>query len=223
MPAHAGMALPVWDFLALVGLELLGQPMRADPVWALLARMAGRALECPPGREFAPPEDWRISPAWLVPFHASAELCWSASADRLRVAHPAGFLLLDIARTDDARQLDAELRGYGLNITCVPRAIVSATCSPVALLAEPTLALERWLSCLMPYVRARLRRALGQLDNYEIARLVCAHQASVRISTARLDVFLSLADLPIAIRLAGLDRDPGWIPAAGRSVAFHFE
>ena len=36
-------------------------------------------------------------------------------------------------------------------------------------------------------------------------------------------VRLPLAELPIAIRLAGLDRDPGWIPAAGRSVAFHFE
>jgi hypothetical protein len=25
------------------------------------------------------------------------------------------------------------------------------------------------------------------------------------------------------VRLAGLDRDPGWVPAAGRRVAFHYE
>jgi hypothetical protein len=75
----------------------------------------------------------------------------------------------------------------------------------------------------MPYVRARLRRALDQDDDRAVAGLVCAHRARVRVSTARLDIDLSLADLPIAIRLAGLDRDPGWIPAAGRSVAFHFE
>jgi hypothetical protein len=223
MPAHPGIALPIWDFLALAGLELLGQPIRADPLWALLARMAGRAPEHTPGHEFAPPEDWRISPAWLAPFHVPAELRWSASADRLRVAHPAGFLLLDVARTDDARQLDTEMHDYGPNITCVPGSIASATGEQTALLAGHAAPLEHWLSCLMPYLRARLRRALGQLDDHEIAGLVCAYQASVCVSTARLDVLLSLADLPIAIRLAGLDRDPGWIPAAGRSVAFHFE
>ena len=25
------------------------------------------------------------------------------------------------------------------------------------------------------------------------------------------------------IRMAGLDRDPGWVPAAGRVISFHFE
>jgi len=35
-------------------------------------------------------------------------------------------------------------------------------------------------------------------------------------------VRLSLTELPLEIRLAGLDRDPGWIPAAGRFLAFHF-
>ncbi len=80
--------------------------------------------------------------------------------------------------------------------------------------------LDRRLRCLMAYVRARLRRALGQSDDDEIARLVCARQASAYVSTARLDVTLSLAELPIFIRLVGLDRDPGWIPAAGRSAVF---
>jgi hypothetical protein len=31
-----------------------------------------------------------------------------------------------------------------------------------------------------------------------------------------------LATLPIELRIAGLDRDPGWIPSAGRSISFHF-
>jgi hypothetical protein len=26
----------------------------------------------------------------------------------------------------------------------------------------------------------------------------------------------------VSIRIARLDRDPGWIPAAGRYIAFHF-
>jgi hypothetical protein len=28
--------------------------------------------------------------------------------------------------------------------------------------------------------------------------------------------------LPLQIRFAGLDRDPGWVPAAGRFITFHF-
>jgi hypothetical protein len=43
------------------------------------------------------------------------------------------------------------------------------------------------------------------------------------VSSARLDIVLSLDELPIEIRLSGLDRTPGWIPAARRFVAFHFE
>jgi hypothetical protein len=45
----------------------------------------------------------------------------------------------------------------------------------------------------------------------------------VHVTATHVDVMLSLADLPIAIRFAGLDRNPGWIPAAGRYLAFHFE
>ena len=75
----------------------------------------------------------------------------------------------------------------------------------------------------MPYVRARLQRALGIADADELAHLVCAHQARVCVTATHLDIFLALETLPIAIRFAGLDRDPGWVPAAGRYIAFHFE
>jgi hypothetical protein len=68
-----------------------------------------------------------------------------------------------------------------------------------------------------------LTGALGLTDPAAAARLLCVHRARVFVTATRVDIVLSLAELPIAVRLAGLDRDPGWIPAAGRSVAFHFE
>ena len=74
----------------------------------------------------------------------------------------------------------------------------------------------------MPYVRARLQRALGLADADELGAPLCAHQARVYVTATHLDVALALEALPIAIRLAGLDRDPGWVPAAGRYIAFHF-
>jgi hypothetical protein len=45
----------------------------------------------------------------------------------------------------------------------------------------------------------------------------------VRDDGTRVDVRYALADHPFEIRRAGLDRDPGWIPAAGRRLHFHFD
>ena len=55
------------------------------------------------------------------------------------------------------------------------------------------------------------------------ARLeMCRLAAEVHVSATTLDLQFSLDQLPLAVRVAGLDRDPGWIPAAGRSLCFHF-
>lgn len=58
--------------------------------------------------------------------------------------------------------------------------------------------------------RQRLRAMLGL-------------SARLHDSGERLDVHFALAELPLAVRLSGLDRDPGWIPAAGCDVRFHFD
>ena len=81
-------------------------------------------------------------------------------------------------------------------------------------------ALERWLGRLTPYLSARLSLALGA---GEAARLLCEQEARVAVTETRLDVTFALARLPFEVRLSGLDRDPGWVPAAGRRVAFHYE
>lgn len=76
---------------------------------------------------------------------------------------------------------------------------------------------------MLIYLHARLRRALGDDAPEALASMVCCHAARIDCTATTLDVHLALAALPIEIRIAGLDRDPGWIPAAGRSLAFHFE
>jgi hypothetical protein len=48
-------------------------------------------------------------------------------------------------------------------------------------------------------------------------------RARLVVSTLTFDAYFALADLPIEIRLSGLDRDPGWVPAAGRTVRFHYD
>jgi len=131
MPMEPGIELNIWDFVALVGRELIGDEIEKDPVWLLLADLAGR-------------ED--------------------------------------------------ELEN-----------------------------MEPWLEELMPSVRQRLRAALGLDETIDPGPLLISHSGRVCVTETHVDVFLLLAELPIAIRFAGLDRDPGWVPAAGRFIAFHFQ
>jgi hypothetical protein len=75
---------------------------------------------------------------------------------------------------------------------------------------------------LAAYLRARMADTLA-VPPHRIARLVLRRRGTLRAAPGRLDVTIALVELPPAVRLAGLDRDPGWLPAAGRHIAFHFE
>jgi hypothetical protein len=43
------------------------------------------------------------------------------------------------------------------------------------------------------------------------------------VTSSHVDLVLPLAAADLAVRRAGLDRDPGWLPAFGRVVYFHFD
>jgi hypothetical protein len=131
------------------------------------------------------------------------------------VRHPCGFWILDIEQQEETA--DESLRPYadGPAFTLRRRLLPHEAMLPAAPLA-------RWLGWLMAYVRVRLARALcTPMD--EVGRLLCRHPARVQVTGNRLDVVLRLADLPIEVRRAGIDRDPGWVPAAGRTIAFRFD
>ena len=82
---------------------------------------------------------------------------------------------------------------------------------------------KQWLTDLLPSIRTRLRQALGVNSEADLSDLLLRHYARVTITTTHLDVFFSIAQHPIEIRLSGLDRNPGWVPAAGRFIAFHYD
>lgn len=135
-PLSPGIDLSIWDFVDLVGRDLLGAqgPELEDPVFALLARLADRSPGEPPR---AAPGPWRDS--------------------------------------------------------------------------------------LIALVRTRILAAFPARPDGDPFRTLLALPATVHFDDTHLDVVMSLAELPIEVRLSGLDRDPGWVPAAGRYVAFHFE
>jgi hypothetical protein len=214
-PLEPGIALDPWDYLTLLGRRLLGSRAREDPVWRLLARLAGRPSRQPPGRGFRPPRAWRVAPDWLEPFEDDGVWRWSAARQTLRLTHPAGFTAVAVPRTaaSPERQLRRELarlrRRPELRRTSLP--------------PEPARPLARWVARLAGYADARLHRALDLPGDRPLAPLLFERPARVFVSPTHVDVVLQLAELPLEVRFAGLDRTPGWVPAAGRYVAFHFE
>jgi hypothetical protein len=218
-PARPGLALFIWDFVFLLGRRLLRSERTSDPVWDLLTHLAGRDADTPPGFGYVPSDVWRLPVEWLRPFPEPRAWSWDANEECLWVCHPEGFRVLDVPRdgADELQQLALETRTYAAaNPLTLQRGVSEQATTDLA-------PLDRWLALLVPYVHARLGHALRLAQEDDVGELLLVHRARVVVSATRVDVTLSLAELPCAIRLAGLDRDPGWVPAAGRFVAFHFE
>jgi hypothetical protein len=167
-PLQPGLDLPIWDFMALVAQELIGEDVTRDPIWSLLAQLADRAEDEPPGVNFDP----------------------AASVIASRAA----------AKQSPASTTEIASSAYGL-LAMTP--------------------LERWLADLMSIIRPRLQLALGV--NADGLPRYFTQRARIVVSALTFDAYFALADLPIEIRLSGLDRDPGWVPAAGRTVRFHYD
>lgn len=214
-PLDAGLSMPIWDFVEIVGRRTVAGRFKHDPVWTFLARLAGRSEGEPPGKYFEPPNEWRIPADWLKPFGDHSIWTWSVRGSRLCVCHREGFCILDVCVKRDARQtLRKEI---GLYAGSADFALRRGRPGPAA---APSL--EWWLSRLVPFLLARLRLAFCVGRSRDAVRLLLNHHAEVEKRDARLDIHLALADLPIGIRLAGLDHDPGWVPAGGRFVSFHY-
>jgi len=93
-------------------------------------------------------------------------------------------------------------------------------------LLEPvsTPALE-WLGLVVPYVRSRLHRSLavGSTRRLNLDTTLLRRTGRLYRSDLHVDLVIPLDDVSIAVRVAGLDVDPGWLPGFGRVVKFHYE
>jgi hypothetical protein len=216
LPRQPGIALSPWDLLAWTGRAWFGEHFERDPLWPLLAQLAGRDPSKPPADDLADVPDWAAAADALAPWGRVLELQVHATSRRLRILHPQGFCIFDGAREAGQRPL-AQARAW-----CQSRSVLrDASLRRIRrceLLRRPA---ARWLKHWQTALALRLRAALGA--HHDLPSLLCRHRAEVAVSAAAVDVRLSLAELPLAVRFAGLDRDPGWIPAAGRSLLFHFE
>jgi hypothetical protein len=148
-PARRGLALPLGDFLALIGQRACGSAFRADPVWDVLAELAGREPTQPPGSAVV---------------HSRRRRRRGRSAARF----------------------------------------------------------ARWLTHLATLLESRAALALG-VERDAALPFLCARPGRLELTATRLDATFTLADHPLSIRIAGLDRNPGWVPAAGRVIELHYD
>lgn len=208
--------LNVWDFVALLSLEFLGEKIKDDAVWNLLARLAGRENEDESGQNFSAPDEWRMPPAWLKTFQTNKKWLWASDGERLVVRHPAGFSVINVSLLGDVKtQLEKELEIYRKDFSEIRK-------SNLKNFPEHFSMAGNWLKNLTEYVRRRLFQALNVKTQKQINRILFERRARVSVTATHLDITFSLADLPFEVRLSGLDRNPGWIPAVGKFVNFHF-
>lgn len=195
-PRHPGLPLSPWRLLHEAGRRHFGRAYGRDP---LAAWLLAKALRSP--MPTAPP-CWSAPPAWTSapcgrPWHALV-----APGD-VRWWHPGGFIA---ARAPSLDAVPAGALPPG-----VPLVVRPVRARPLSL-----------AQLLLPVLATRLALALGLPDARAAAALALRLPARLAASDGRLDLHLPLAALPLAVRLAGLDRDPGWIPAAGCDFRFHF-
>jgi hypothetical protein len=218
-PRVQTIRLDPWDLVELIARRLgAADGAEDDPVWPLLAELAGRAPGERPGRGVRLPTNWRVDPEWHRPLGATAAndaWRWRLSGDGVVIEHPAGFPAIDVALRgrEPLAAARSELARFGARPASRP---ARAKSRPVGR------AVDRWTDRLAAYVRVRLVAALGLDRPADLAPILFRHAAEVHTTATTIHVRLSLDDLPIEIRIAGLDRDPGWIPTAHRSVTFEF-
>jgi hypothetical protein len=222
-----------WGTLDLLARALLGprfQHVSADPAWTALAALsdwdARRTHTSRGGGAYDPP--FRVPASWHARLRDPLDhLCWTTAGGRLWVWSAAGHLvahrrwrgaapaaarreaaLLREGRAHVAPRLE---RRAAADMPWSPPSSAPAGCPP---------RLRRWAAAVAPAVRRRLALAL---DGSEDMTTHLMAPARLFLTSSHVDVVMRAEDANLRVRAAGLDRDPGWLPAYGRVVYFHFE
>ena len=201
-----------WALVELLGRYLLGDRLAdfaGDPLWDVLAHLDGRRPGTVPATGIGPADPIRLPRAWLerwpppTPAYVALQ-----HRDRLVIRHPqAGFVAADVpcpaGAFDEVRGAEATWLG---DVAVAPGDPAEPeTPGPGRRFDEAVGAFVSWL-----------------LRSRGIAASALAARGRVLITGTHVDVMLSLQHIDLAVRVAGLDRDPGWVPQLGRIVLFHF-
>ena len=211
-------------------LDSLAEDLSADPLWSILARLDGRKEGRLPGERFQWDGPYRLPVHWHP--QTNARWYWAADRQRLRLWSDHGYLLAELQRTSESptHQANQLLRAYGKEATSATLRRRPMNAAPLAyphggLTRELNSGLLAWLCRVLPYIDLHLNRSLGlgKVDGADLAKALCLYPGRIHVSSSHVDVVMRMDQISMPIRLAGLDRNPRWVPMFGRVILFHYK
>jgi hypothetical protein len=202
------------EVLARCLLDRVSTNVSGDPVWAALPMLDGRDPGADPAEAFQPQMIYEAPDSWLRNLDSPTRSIRFRSG-RVELWHPEGFCTFD---SQDPAPLD---RAWVSQFTRLSRAqrrklIPETRVCPVGL--NPSPQLRRFLHFILPFARWRLRQALGDTSIEEIL----LRDGTLYASRTHVDLVMGMKQVSVVARLAGLDKNPGWVLELGRVVIFHF-
>jgi hypothetical protein len=173
---------------------------------------------------------YRLPVGWfaqLAEYDRPKYFRWAAAGGRLRVWSQSPYLLVDAQCPAKNAGKCAELelsRFVAGSRMLLKRAAFSS--APLGLCRNKHLpVVERFIRYVIPYIQCRLGQALAaqrESRPMEIADLLHC-RARIFLTSSHVDLVTDIDNISISARVAGLDKDPGWLPQFGKVVLFHYE
>ena len=201
-----------WALVNLLGRYLLGDQLSdfaGDPIWDMLAGLDGRRRGTLPAVGLGATDPLRLPQAWLRRWSPpDSRYIACRNGPRLVVRHrDAGFVAADVP--------------------CAPRCADEVCTAEAELLGGAEIIMEDQADDAAPTAEQRFGAVVGAyvrwlLHSKGIGVPSLTSPGRVQVTSTHIDVLLSLEDVDLPARVAGLDHDPGWLPVLGRIVLFHF-
>ena len=211
-----------WALLGGLAAGLLGRrfpEFAADPLWAAVDELGGEETLRPWGASLLPETAFRVPPTWHALLPPRQLVAYrEPAAGRLQVwAAEPGYLLADLPPDTSLAAARAEWPGL-VEVATPPAGIEDLPAGADQLLAP---ALAWWVQRLQPFVARFLARLTGL--GPDAAAFLFHQPGTLYASRTHVDLVLSVEQISIPLRRAGLDRTPGWRPEFGYIITIHFE
>jgi hypothetical protein len=224
-----------WGVLEVLGRSLLGndnEHLAQDPLWEVLALLNGHDPDKLPGETFHGINVFRLPTGWLKYITGEDSLFyWATDGERLRLWSEI-CLMADypVDTSSPEELLKNELRTYSDNTGStglISRPFDQAPLENITgiLVDGSNSHLMGWLTRVIPFIRSWLTRALdpGGVEEPDLEKMLLLRRGRLYVTSTDVDLVMSMNDISLQVRMAGLDNDPGWLADFGRVVRFHFE
>lgn len=201
-----------------------------DSVWSVMSGLSGRAAGDPMKVDGFDSEALRLPPAWIDPIGLRGHtLVWTTQEERLVIASGCGLRLVDVPLGERSPRSQAADESKPYMNGPAPPTLVPSSVPPLPPVLKRLAricpaAFQRWVEFVAPYIKWRLAVALGDdSESWSFAQSIGEMEATIHVTDTHIDVVASIDSVRIPVRMAGLDRSPGWIPSLGKVVLFHYE